>query len=110
MNREIIKLINLGQYLPIVFFSVAMFFFFSNHQVSNDLESYVLLSQRIQGEDLSESFSRELVEPLYLLLYWLLSNNLAPIYVFTIAGFLPLMTKIYMLRKNLTYGVFAIVF
>lgn len=110
MNNNLRFFLYIFQYVPIVFFAFSMFYFFSDFRVSNDLESYLLLSQRIKGEDFSVAFSRELIEPTYLFMYWFLSNNLASIYVFTIAGLVPLTFKIFLLRKYLHYGVLAVIF
>ena len=110
MNNNLRIFLNFFQYVPIVFFAFAMYYFFSDPRVSNDLESYLLLSQRIQDEDFFTAYNRELIEPIYLIIYWFLSNNLNPIQVFTIAGLLPLTIKIFPLRKYLHYGVLAVIF
>ena len=78
--------------------------------VSNDFSEYYALSNRLKDEPLSYSFERELKEPIYLILFWILSNTFTATASVFIAGFIPFFVKS-ILIKNFTYYPFlALIF
>tara|TARA_X000001036_G_scaffold168941_1_gene159889 strand:+ start:21490 stop:22446 length:957 start_codon:yes stop_codon:yes gene_type:complete len=78
--------------------------------VSNDFGEYLALSNRLRGEPLSSSFVRELKEPVYLILFWFLSNTFSATTSVFIAGFIPFFLKSLIIKKYAYYPFIALFF
>lgn len=78
--------------------------------VSNDFGEYFALSNRLRGEPLSYSFERELKEPIYLILFWLISNIFSATTSVFIAGFIPFFLKSLVIKKYAYYPFIALIF
>ena len=82
---------------------------FGNESISNDANNYFGLFERLSYSSYGESLSVEITEPAYLYLAWVLSQLFPPVAIFFVAGFIPLLYKIFLLRK-LDFGFLAVVF
>ena len=78
--------------------------------ISNDFSEYTALSDRLRGEPLSYSFERELTEPLYLILFWILSNTFSSTVVVIIAGAIPLIFKSLTIKRYSYYPFIGLIF
>jgi len=101
-------------YSWIVFFSLMAFasyyFVLIATNISNDYPEYIALADRLRGEPLSYSFERELTEPFYLIIFWILSNAFASKTVVLIAGLIPLIFKSIIIKRFSYYPFIALVF
>jgi hypothetical protein len=61
-------------FIPFAVIAFYIFYLFAVN-TSNDSVSYIELAKRLSGSSFSESLTQELKEPVYLFLYWLLSNT-----------------------------------
>ena len=78
--------------------------------ISNDFPEYTALSDRLRGEPLSYSFERELTEPFYLILFWVLSNTFSSSTVVIIAGAIPLILKSLIIKRYSYYSFIGLIF
>ena len=90
-------------------FGIYLVYIFGSQGVSNDLENYIGLFQRLSYSNFNEAVLTEITEPGYLFLAWILAKILLPENLFLLAGILPLLYKINLLRK-IDYGVAAVLF
>ena len=94
-----------------LFFALGSYLFYLYiFYISNDFSEYSALSQRLNGEPLSYSFERELKEPIYLILFWILSNNFSSTTAVFIAGFIPFLIKSLLIKNYAYYPFFALIF
>ena len=78
--------------------------------ISNDFSEYTALSDRLRGEPLSYSFERELTEPFYLIIFWILSNTFSSTAVVIIAGGIPLIFKSLIIKRYSYYPFIGLIF
>lgn len=90
--------------------AIFTFFIILATTVSNDFAQYTALADRLRGEPLSYSFERELTEPLYLILFWLLSNTFTAETVVIMAGIIPLSCKSLIIKEYSYYPFLALIF
>ena len=94
-----------------LFFGIGTYLFYLYiFNVSNDFGEYFALSNRLRGEPLSYSFEREIKEPIYLILFWFLSNIFSATASVFIAGFIPFFLKSVLIKKYAYYPFFALFF
>ena len=98
---------NLSIFAALTLIGTFLLKIFGNEAISNDANNYFDLFERLSNSGLQESLIRELTEPGYLYISWLASKVFSPSSIFFLAGFLPLLYKLYLLRK-LEYGIIAI--
>mgnify|MGYP001160970829 FL=1 len=98
----------------IVFFTIMAFisyyFVLVATNISNDFPEYTALADRLRGEPLSYSFERELTEPFYLILFWVLSNVFTSKAVVIIAGIIPLIFKSIIIKRFSYYPFIGLIF
>lgn len=95
----------------LLFFATGSYLFYLYiFNVSNDFSEYYALSNRIKNEPLSYSFERELKEPIYLILFWILSNTFTATASVFIAGFIPFFVKSILIKNYTHYPFFALIF
>ncbi len=98
----------------IVFFILMVFtsyyFVLIATNIANDFSQYTALSDRLRGEPLSYSFERELTEPFYLIMFWVLSNTFASNTVVIIAGIIPLIFKSAIIKRFSYYPFIGLIF
>ena len=78
--------------------------------VSNDFSEYTALADRLRGEPLSYSFERELTEPFYLIVFWVLSNAFTSKTVVLMAGLIPLFLKSIIIKRYSYYPFIGLIF
>lgn len=78
--------------------------------VSNDFSEYTALADRLRGEPLSYSFERELTEPFYLIVFWVLSNAFTSKTVVIMAGLIPLFLKSIIIKRYSYYPFIGLIF
>tara|TARA_B100000575_G_scaffold291984_1_gene299244 strand:+ start:44215 stop:45183 length:969 start_codon:yes stop_codon:yes gene_type:complete len=88
---------------------IYLVYIFGSEGISNDLANYIGLFERLSYNSYDEALILEITEPGYLFLAWLLAKILSPQTLFLIAGILPLIYKINLLRK-IDYGLAAVLF
>ena len=88
---------------------IYLLYVFGSEGISNDFAGYIGLFERLSYSSFNESFVREITEPGYLLIVWILSKSLSPETIFFLAGLFPLLYKINLLRR-IDYGVGAVLF
>ena len=108
MNSRKIHLISWVIFVCImVFFS---YYFYILAISSNDFSQYISFANRLKGDPLSYSFAREITEPFYLLIFWLLSNIFSAKTVVLLAGFIPFVFKSLIIKSNSYYPFIALIF
>ena len=96
-------------FLPLMAF-ISYYFFLIALNISNDFPEYTALADRLRGEPLSSSLSRELTEPFYLITFWALSNIFTAETVVLMAGFIPLLFKSLIIKEYAYYPFIALFF
>lgn len=103
---------NLEGFIIFCFLSTLGFLFlylFGLEGISNDLENYIGLFERLNYTSFNESLIGEITEPGYLLFAWILSKYFSADFLFILAGLFPLLYKINILRR-IDYGFAAVLF
>tara|TARA_B100000795_G_scaffold264675_2_gene245448 strand:- start:10784 stop:11749 length:966 start_codon:yes stop_codon:yes gene_type:complete len=96
-------------FIPFTAIAFYIFYLFAVN-TSNDSVSYIELAKRLSGSSFSESLTKELKEPVYLYLYWLLSNTFTAFQAFFIAGFLAFLTKLIIFKRYQYYPYLCMIF
>ena len=79
---------------------IYLLYVFGSEGISNDFPGYIGLFERLSYSSFNESFVREITEPGYLLIVWILSKSLSPETIFFLAGLFPLLYKINLLSNQ----------
>ena len=89
---------------------ISYYFVLITTNVSNDFSQYTALADRLRGEPLSYSFERELTEPFYLIMFYVLSNTFTSKAVVIIAGIIPLIFKSIIIKRYSYYPFIGLIF
>ena len=89
---------------------ISYYFVLITTNVSNDFSEYTALADRLRGEPLSYSFERELTEPFYLIMFYVLSNTFTSKAVVIIAGIIPLIFKSIIIKRYSYYPFIGLIF
>lgn len=96
-------------FIPFTAIAFYIFYLFAVN-TSNDSTSYIELAKRLSGSSFSESLTQELKEPVYLYLYWLLSNTFPAFQAFFIAGFSAFLIKLILFQRYQYYPYLCMIF
>ncbi len=106
---------NQGQIISWIVFFILMafisyYFVLITTNVANDFSEYTALADRLRGEPLRYSFERELTEPFYLIMFYVLSNAFTSKVVVIIAGIIPLIFKSIIIKRYSYYPFIGLIF